>query len=333
MACSTPPSAAEPRAATTSHETASDGDATVDDGTLYLKVDQQAVFYDNADGNAIAVTVCEDGADPSVLDRIRGMSAQPHLVLEQPDGTVDARLSEMPRHLTDVYYCGEDGHGDAWLFQLWQQDVGFLKSFDLSGAMVNALAGKRVGCEGGFALSHDIELEVSGFRMEGGVLRQPDITLGLDGESAGEVHARCFLQASTPTMVAFAGPVPILYELSAQVALDISLSKATTLHARIGSQGGELTTDDVTFTVSPSIELGVVFYHALGAYVAAAVPITIAPRPPCTPEVTAGVQFSIEGRAGIIDAAVGGLSFTKALSAELSTPVLGPFTLAESSCN
>jgi hypothetical protein len=304
--------------------------AVVDPNTIYMKADNRIVHYDNRGSGAIAVSICEEGADPALIDKIKGLNGQPTLVIEKADGTFDTRLSEMPRRETDVYYCtGSRYGGTAYIFQLWQQDGGFLRNIDVSGAFISGLSGKRVGCEGGFQLTQGLGLGVRGFRVENGTIRQPEVTLTLDGQSTGQAQAKCYLKATSKHLV-FAGLVPVYFEVSIQFGLEISVSKATTIHATIGTNGGSLETDDPTFTLTPQVELGVTFYGLVGAYVGADLPIALTPKPPCSPEITMGVTLKAGGQVGLIGFA--DLPINKTLDVEVSTPVLGPFTLRASSC-
>ena len=104
-----------------------------------------------------------------------------------------------------------------------------------------------------------------------------------------------------------------------------------TIHATIGTNGGSLSSDDPTFTITPQIELGVTFYGLVGAYVGVDMPISVTPHPPCTPDVNLGVSFKAGLQAGLLG--FGELPITKSLQVEVSTPVIGPFALATSHCD
>lgn len=333
------PAAAEPQGQGRSADSYDDpeaaaaaANAAIDANTLYMNVDGRAISYNNADGNARFVTVCENDADSALVDRIKNLDGQPHLVLLQPDGTYDIRLSEAPRREENAYYCtGGKYGGTAYIFQLWEQDASFLKHLDLSGSFVSGFAGKSVACEGGFQLQQGLGLDVKNFRIVDGAIQQPEITITLDGQSTGQLQGRCVLKASSGPKVFFAGPVPVVYELQVLFGLQVSFSKASTIHASIGTNGGTLTTDDPTFSITPQLELGVTFYGLVGAYVGADFPIDITPHPPCSPQVMLGVKLKAGAQAGLLG--IGDLPISKALSVEVSSPVLGPFTLAESQCN
>ncbi len=178
-----------------------------DPNTLFMKVDQSSVYYDDSNGNALQVSVCEANADPALIAQIQGLTGQPHLVLQKADGSYDTRLTSSPLRQENVYYCtGGQYGGTAYTFQLWQQDAGFL-THDLSGAFVSGFSGKHIECDGGFQLSKGLDIDVSGFRVENGTLKRPDITLRLEGDSSAAVTAHCSLKASSGELYFQAGPV------------------------------------------------------------------------------------------------------------------------------
>ncbi len=73
------------------------------------------------------------------------------------------------------------------------------------------------------------------------------------------------------------------------------------------------------------------FYGLVGAYVGVGFPITVSPHAPCSPDVSLSAEFKIGGQAGLLGIAE--LPITKALSVEVSTPVLGPWQIATSQCD
>jgi hypothetical protein len=317
-------SVAEPKGQTTAFQERRE-EAALDSNTVFVKADGRAVTY-----TSTHLIVCEDGVNPSLITQFRGFNGQPHVVIEKADGSYDARLSEMPSREPSNYGCND---GAAWTFQLWQDDVGFLRDVDLSGEIVNGLAGKTFGCDGGFQLHSGFELAVSGFKVENGVLKQPNISVSFSGESTGVARGSCSVKATSPRLIFFAGPVPVVYEVSLSFSVEVSVSKASSMRATIGTQGGELVSDDPELQITPMLELGIVFYNAVGTYVGLDLPFNISPRPPCSPEITLSPALKVGAQAGLLGVGVGGLSFTKALGVELNTPVLGPYTIAASRCD
>lgn len=302
-----------------------------DPNTIFMKVDQSSVFYDNSNDNAIQVAVCESNADPAIISQIKGLAGQPRLVLQKADGSYDTRLASPALRQENVYYCpGGKYGGAAYTFQLWQQDASFF-THDLSGAFVSGFAGKNFECDVGFQLSRGLDIDVSGFRVENGTLHRPDVTLRFEGDSQGAAKVHCQLSGSSGVQVFAAGPVPVFYELEIAVGLTVALGKASHVSATIGTTGGSLTTDDPEITITPEIELGVNFYGVVGASVGIGFPVTVSPHPPCTPDVTLGAEIKVGAEVGLIGFKE--FPIQKALSVEVSTPVLGPWQIASSQCN
>lgn len=307
--------------------------ASVSDTTLYMEADNKAVFYPNH--KALFVYVCEVGADPALIARIKsvtGKGGAPYLVIKKQDGTFDTRRSELPTRETEVYFCkGSPLGGAAYKFHLWELDGdgGFLKDIDLSASLITGFSGKRAGCEGGVELDKGVGLDVKGFRVEDGALKQPQVTLRLSGGSKGAAKGRCFLRTSSKHFV-MAGAVPVYFELQALFAVNIVVSRATTFHATIGTEGGTFESEGAVLSFTPQIELGVTFYGLIGGYVGVDLPITVTPKPPCSPEVDMSVTVKAGVQAGLIG--FGDLPVTKALVFEAATTALGPFTLQPSKC-
>lgn len=298
----------------------------VQPNTVYLNIDNKSVMYFG--GNF--VSVCERGGDPALIKKIKsltGAGGAPHVVLKYPNGTFEPRTSNLPERVENAYYCGRS---TAYTFQLWQDpDGNFLKEVDLSAAFMTGIANERFSCEGGFFKLGGTKLDIKGFRVEDGVVMQPAVSLGWSGRSSAGGRTRCTIRKTSKHFV-MAGVVPVYFELSLGVSILFEVSKATVVRGKIGTEGGSLETDDMKFSVTPQIELGATFYGLVGGYVGIDFPITMTPRPPCSPEVEMNVVVKAGLQAGLLG--FGNLPITKALAVEASASALGPFTLAESKC-
>jgi hypothetical protein len=71
-------------------------------------------------------------------------------------------------------------------------------------------------------------------------------------------------------------------------------------------------------------------YGVLGGYVGIDLPITIEPKPPCTPNITMGVSVRAGIEAGLLG--VGDSDRQHGLGFEAGASVLGPYTLQASRC-
>ncbi len=311
------------------------GGAVLADNTLFMKADQRSVFYDNSDDRAIIVSVCAASADPALVKRIAAMTGsggQPHLIIEKKDGTFDTRISELPHREENVYYCkGGKLGGSAYTIRLWaDHDDSFLKGIDLSAALVSGFTGARVKCESGVQMAGGVELDVKGFRVDNGKVKVPEISLKVTGESSKGVRGRCYVESRSKHVV-FAGVVPVYFEVQAVASLQLSLNRAASFRATIGTKGASVESSDPSFVISPQVELGVTFYGLVGAYIGAEMPMTITPMPPCTPKI----EMSVNLRAGASIGLQGfmDLPITKTLNIEAGTTVAGPFVVSPSRCH
>ncbi len=301
---------------------------------IFMKVDGNAIQYAPLDGTQGNVIVCASQADPGLVAQIQNAGATPYVVLQKDDGSYDSRVTDRPSYEQDTLAC-DGGGGPAYIFHLREQTVDFVNQ-DLSAAFKSGFSTENIDCDVGFTLSKGIDFDMQGMRVVNGKLQQPEFALRLEGDSSGAVSAHCSLHATTPTLVFTAGPVPVFYELEMGIGLTVSLSKASHLSAQIGTSGGRLSAmpadgaDAPEITITPEVEFGVTFYGVVGGYVGIGFPITITPHPPCTPDVTMGAELTVGAQAGILG--IADLPITKALSVEVSSPVLGPFAIATSTC-
>jgi hypothetical protein len=330
LGCSAPAPEAEPEANLDSAQTATapaPAGAVVDPNTVHVQTDDYT-FYDD---RSTHLYVCTSGARPALLQRIRSLGLDAtHVVVERGDGTWDSRDTNPPVLERNVYFC-PDG-GDAYVFWLWQEpSVGHLRNVDLSAAFSSGITFGRVSCSGGFSFSRPFDLNVSGFKVEDGKLTRPEVTLSIAGGSTGAASGSCSVSASSGTRVFMAGLVPVVYQVEATFSLGVSVSKATTISASIGTNGGTLETNDPSFTFTPSVSLGVTFYGIVGGYVGADMPVSLRRQTGCTPEVNMSVNLKAGIQAGLLGA--GNLPISKSIGFEASTPALGPFTLREARCN
>lgn len=301
----------------------------VDDSTLYLEADQDHVLYASAEGHNQLV-VCES-ADAKTLEAVRGLEARasdiPHLVIKKQDGTYDVRRSEFPRRRSGG--CGDGGA--AWIFPLHDESLDFLRRFDLTGALADGFSRGALSCDASFKLTQPVRVGVEDFRIEDGRLTQPRITMSFALEAGAGGGAKCALKYSSGPLVSVVGAVPVVFEIAGEVGLGVSVGKPTQVQAVLGPDGGSLISDDATVSVVPQVKLGVTFYGLIGAYVGIDMPVKVTDRSPCTPDVTMSVNAKAGAQAGLLG--FGGIQFRKALGVEISSPVLGPFTLNSSRCD
>lgn len=310
-------------------EPAAPAGAVLAESTLYLEADQDNVLYYGGDGFNQLV-VCES-ADTATLERVRELEARaldaPHLVIKKQDGTYDVRRSEFPRRRTDV--C-RDG-GAAWVFPLHDESLDFLRSLDMTATLANGFSRGALGCEGNFKLTQPVRVDVEDFRIEQGRLTQPRVTLSFAIGAGAGGGAKCAVKYSSGPIVTVVGAVPVVFEIAGEVGLSVSVGKPTEVNAVLGPNGGSFVADDPTVSVVPQVKLGVTFYGLIGAYVGIDLPVKVTDRSPCTPEVTMSVNAKAGAQAGLLG--FGGIQFRKALGVEISSPVLGPFTLSSSQCD
>jgi hypothetical protein len=303
--------------------------AHLSSNTVYADVDRKSVFYDPNISKVI--TFCDAGTPGDVLDRLRQQSAAGDgdatpLVLRMPDGAISKRKGHRPKRDTgwkvDLY--PEDDGGDA----------GFLSDLDVSGAFAAGFDAGKITCTGNFQLSNDgFAMRVKGFRVENGVLKQPDVDMWFDGQTTGETSTSCEMRQSSGPLIAWAGYVPVLYEVWVSLGLKVAVSKPIKIHARLGTSGGSFDGgddghDDNDFTFTPDVKLGVTFYKTLGTYVGADFVFASKQREGCTPRL----EFGVKLKAGV-ELGLDFLPISKALTAEVSTDALGPFTMRRSSCD
>jgi hypothetical protein len=326
--CAAEPVPAEAHGSTVSHEEV--GGGGVPDNVVSLTVDQQSVIY--TDG--AHVIVCKDAVEPSLAAKLDGLvggaGSPPVVVLDSGNGKVESRTAEFPTLEPGYYACS--GSGDAFMFQLWETNVGWLNQ-DISGAFMDGISGDNFECDETFTLSHGLDVQVSNFKVVNGVLQKPDITVKLEGDSSAGASAHCSITFHSKPLVAFAGPVPILYEIELGIGVKLGMSEPTHLSAIFGTSQNDVTLSsdsDPTITIEPSVELGVTFYGVVGGYVDVGFPIDIETHAGCSPDVSMGVEMTYGVQAGLLG--FHDLPINAALQASFSTSVVPETKIHDSQC-